>query len=626
MSKKVSYWADDYVNKKRSLQESLEMIKPGHRVFIGSASGEPQYLVKGLSEAYKKLMDIEIVRLMSLESIPLTMIADKTRDESMNIRSFYLGSVKSEELVKKMRFLTPINLSAVPRLFKKKQLPLNAALIQVCPPDDFGWMSLGVAVDVTMSAALSADLVIAQINPKMPVVFGRCFIHVNDVDVIVEHEEELITIKNPPESETACLIARQIARLIDDGSTIQMSLGAAPQATLSALADKHDIGVHSQFLTTEMMHLVSRGVITNRKKGFNEGKIVASNAIGDRDLYDFLHSNPSVDFYPSDYVNDPRIIANHHKMVSANVILAIDLTGQVAADALPMNFYSGVNGIMDFIRGTAMAEDGKSILMLASTNWDGKKTRIVPKLEDAGVVVPRGDVQYVVTEYGAVNLAGKSYQERAMGLISIAHPEFREELLFEAKKMGLLSHDRTLKEFLHGIYPVKMEKVLNIADEKVIVRPAKPVDIRRIQEHFYNQDERDIASRFFHVRKRFVRDDMESMSLINYKTNMTIIAVTGEFGFGRVVGVGEYYYDEQKELAEVAFSVSKDWQSKGIGRILMREIAEAAKHNDIPGLLAMTSGENRKMIKLFSTLPFKVRSVSEGGDVFLTCLFNEPKS
>ncbi|MCK8601632.1 GNAT family N-acetyltransferase [Desulfoferrobacter suflitae] len=619
----TSYWADNYVEKARTVEEAVSLIRSGQRVFIGSSCGEPQCLVRGLSQAANNFTDLEIVRLLSLESTPLTLIAAKSKSQSLNIRSFYLGSVRSKELAKNMRFLTPINLSEVPRLFKSRLLPLHVALIQVSPPDDFGWMSLGVSVDVTLAAAFSADLVIAQVNSRMPRVLGQGFIHVNDVDVIVEHEEELITIGALPESEPANIIGRHIANLIDDGSTIQISLGTTPQATLLALSEKNDLGVHSQFLTNDMMHLVSTGVITNRKKGFNEGKLVASIAIGTTELYDFLDSNPSVEFHSSDYVNDPRIISRHHKMVSMNVAMAVDLTGQVAADALPFNYYSGVSGTLDFIRGTALSQEGKSILMLMSTTSDGKKSRIVPLLHDTGVVVPRGDVQYIVTEYGAVNLFGKSYQERAMAMISIAHPDFREELFHAAKKMGLLGAERTLSESIHGIYPVKLVETLEIDGEMVTIRPTKPVDERALQEHFYTLDKQDVISRFFRPKTSFLRTDVEGMSRTDYQKNLTLVAVVGEVGFERVVGVGEYYLEEAKNMAEVAFSVSKDWQGRGLGRILINKLSEAARENGIAGLFAYTSPENQRMMKLFMTLPYKVRTVIEN-ELFLSCTFGEP--
>jgi len=559
---KQGYWADNYISNKRSALDAIKLIKPGQRVFIGSSCGEPQYLIRTLSEASSRLTDIEIVRLLALENTPLTLIANKTMDHSLNIRSFYLGSAKPQGLARNKRFITPMNLSAIPRLFRSRRLPIHVALIQVTPPDDFGWMSLGISVDITLAAALSADLVIAQVNSSMPRVLGQSFIHVNDVHIFVEHDEQLLTIGEAPESEPANKIGSLIARLIEDGSTIQISLGTTPQATLTALSDKNDLGIHSQYITDDIMHLVSRGVVTNRKKGFNEGKLVASSAIGTQALYEFLHDNPALDFHPSDYVNDPGIISRHNRMVSINVALAIDLTGQVAADALPHNHFSGVTGMLDFVRGAAQAEGGKSIIMLISTSRDGKKSRIVPML-DTAVVVPRGDAHYVITEteFGAVNLFGKSLQERAMAMVSISHPDFRDELFYEAKKIGLISDTRTLREsIIHGIYPFQLEETMKIDGEEVTLRPAKPVDERRIQEHFYNLDKTDIVSRFFHEKTSFVRDEAEGVSQIDYIKDLTIVALVGEFGFGRVIGIGEYLLDPAKNIAEVAFSISKEFQ------------------------------------------------------------------
>jgi acyl-CoA hydrolase/GNAT superfamily N-acetyltransferase len=620
-----TYWADNYVEKRCSAQEAIGRIKAGQRVFIGSSCGEPQYLVKKLADAADTFTDIEIVRLLSLESTPLTLIADKTKDQSFNIRSFYLGSAKTKSLAKNKRFITPMNLSAVPRLFKTRRLPIHVALIQVSPPDDFGWMSLGISVDITLAAALSADLVIAQVNSRMPRVLGRSFIHVNDVNAVVEYEEELLTIDELPELDAANHIGRLIARLVDDGSTIQISPGTTPQATLLALSDKNDLGVHTQYVTTDIMRLVSMGVITNRKKGFNEGKLVASCAIGSKNLYEFLDDNPAIEFYPSDYVNDPGIISQHNKMVAMNVPMAMDLTGQVAADALSFNHFSGITGMLDFIRGASRSEDGKSILMLTSTTMDGKKSRIAPMLNDTAIVVPRGDVQYVVTEYGAVNLFGKSLQERAMAMISIAHPDFREELFFEARKMGLLGAERTLSESVQGIYPIKLEETRVMDGELITIRPAKPVDERRIQEHFYTQDKDDIYSRFFQARTRFVRGDVEGMFQIDYVKNLTLLVVVGEIGFGKVVAVGEYLLDPAKNIAEIAFSVSKEWQGKRLGKIIMKKLSEAARENGISGLMAYTLPRNRGMIKLFKSLPYKTKTVYDGEVVELTCMFDELK-
>jgi acyl-CoA hydrolase len=430
------YWADSYVEKQKTAEAAIAMIRPGKRVYIGSASGEPQELVRALSAAAVGISGLEIVRLMSRETTSLSEIADKTRDHSLNIRTIYLGSADTEGIARYMRFITPINMSEVPGLFLSRKMPIHVALVQVSPPDDFGWMSLGVSVDVTLAAAQSADLVIAQVNPRMPRTMGQSFIHVNNVHVIVEHEEPILSVNLRKKSGPAEWIGRHIARFVDDGSTLQIGLDAASQATVKALAEKNDLGFHSQYITDDVMHLYAAGVITNRQKGLNDGKLVASCAIGSHNLYEFLHDNPGVDFRPSDYVNDPFIISQHNRMISMNVAHTMDLTGQTAAEASEHTFFAGVSGIPDFVRGAKRSKGGKSILMLYSTSRDGKRSNIVPALNGPAVVVPRGDVHYVVTEYGAVNLSGKSLQERVLAMIGIAHPDHREWLFDAAKEAG----------------------------------------------------------------------------------------------------------------------------------------------------------------------------------------------
>ena len=617
------YWADAYLSKRRSAADAMRVIRPGQRLFIGSACGQPQELMRALAQAAPRLSGLEIVRLMSTEATPLSMLADATEDVTLNVRTIYLGSANAEVIARHKRFITPMNISDVPDLFTSKKLPIQVALIQVSPPDDFGWMSLGVSVDVTLAAALAADLVIAQVNPQMPRVLGQSFIHVNQVHIVVEHPEPLLSVQPPPASETATRIGQLIARLIEDGSTLQIGLDAASQATIQALADKNDLGVHSQFLTDDIMHLYATGVINNRRKGFNEGKLVASAAIGSHNLYEFIDNNPAVDFRPSDYVNDPFIISRHHRMVSLNVARTMDLTGQVEAEASPRTFFAGVSGISDFVRGARRSPGGKSIIMLFSTSDDGRSSNIVPQLTDTNVAVPRADVQYVITEYGAFNMAGKSLQERAVGMISVAHPAFREELFAQAKGMGLIGPERALGEAVHGVYPVKLEEVITVDGEEVTIRPAKPVDDRRIQEHYYGLDKEDVFSRFRHEKTCFSRSDIDVRSCVDYIKVLTILAIVGEFGFGRVVAIGECMLIEKINMAEVAFSVNKRYQNKGIARRILRKLAEAAREQGFFGLMAFTSPNNQAMIRMFKSLPYKVKSAFDGEGVTLTCRFDE---
>jgi acyl-CoA hydrolase/GNAT superfamily N-acetyltransferase len=623
MTTRSLYWADGYREKLVTAAQAIDMIRPGRRVFIGSACGEPQELVRHLSQTASRLSGLEIVRMMNKETVSLSAIADQTRDHNLTIRTLYLGSTDNEQIARHMRFITPVNMSEIPDLFLSRKLPLHVALVQVSPPDDFGWMSLGISVDVTLAAAQSADLVIAQVNPMMPRTMGQSFIHVNDVHAFVEFTEPLLSTTMRDLIPVTERVGKHIARFVEDGSTIQIGLDAASQATVKALAEKNDLGFHSQYITDDVMHLFATGVITNRKKGINNGKLVASCGIGSPNLYEFLDDNPGVEFHPSNYVNDPFIISQHNRMVSLNVAKTIDLTGQVSAEASEHTFFAGVSGIPDFVRGAKRSKGGKSIMMLYSTSRDGKESNIVTSLKDTAVVLPRADTHYVATEYGVVNLFGKSLQERVLALIEIAHPDHRERLFQEAKEARFIGRERKLGEAKHGVYPVHLEETIVRDGEEITIRPSKPVDERRIQEHYYNLERSDIQRRFFHDKASFGRDDVESASQVDYIKDLTLVAVVGEFGFGRVVGVGEYLLLVDCNLAEVAFSISSDYQGKGIGSLLIRKLARAARDNGISGLIAYTSPQNLGMINLFKSLPYKVSTSFDGESLMLSCRFDE---
>ena len=619
------YWADGYREKFMTAAEAINLIRPGKRVFISSACGEPQELVRNLSEAAPRFNGLEIIRMMSRETTSLSAIADKTKDYNLTIRTLYLGSTENEQIARNMRFITPVNMSEIPDLFLSRKLPLHVALVQVSPPDDFGWMSLGISVDVALAAAQSADLVIAQVNPMMPRTMGQSFIHVNNVHAIVEYTEPLLTTAMRGQNQVTDLIGRHIARFVEDGSTIQIGLDAASKATVKALAEKNDLGFHYQYITDDVMHLFASGVITNRKKGLNNGKLVASCGIGSPNLYEFLNDNPAVEFQPSNYVNDPFVISQHNRMVSLNVAKSIDLTGQVAAEASEHTFFAGVSGIPDFVRGAKRSKSGKSIIMLYSSSSDGKESNIVTSLKDTTVVLPRADTHYVATEYGVVNLLGKSLQERVLALIQIAHPNHRERLLDEAKEARLIGRERKLGEAIRGIYPVLLEETIVRDGEEITIRPSKPIDERRIQEHYYNLERSDIERRFFQNRVSFGRNDVEPSTQVDYIKDLTFVAVVGEFGFGRVVGVGEYLLLVDSNIAEVAFSISTGYQGKGIGSLLIRKLARAARDNGISGLLAYTFPHNRGMISLFKSLPYQVKTSFDGESLKLSCRFDEMK-
>jgi len=613
---------ENYRSKLLTADEAVRLIRSGQRVFIGSSCGEPQHLVNALMDNAEFFSDVEIVRLLSLEGSLMSLMADEYRGHKFHVRSIYQGSDQTKSLQANRRFITPLTLGAVPALFKKKMLPLHFALIQVSPPDDNGWMSLGISVDVTLAAAQSASVVIAQVNPMMPKILGHSFIHLEDVDVIVEQEEELLSAFNLPAYESASEIAGITANLVEDGATIQLGLAELSQPIANALARKNDLGVHTEILSDDLMELVSQGVVTNRYKTVNEGKVIASGAIGSPEFYQSLHNNVVIEFRPSDYVNNPAIISQNNKMVAINFARTMDLSGQVYADALPQNHFSGVTGMFDFILGASMSAGGRSIIVIPARSIDGKTSRIILQAAEGSIVIPKGYVSYVVSEFGMVNLLGKNIEERAMAMISLAHPDFRDQLFHNAQEAGLIDRNRTLHESLFGVYPARMEETRMYDGQPVTFRPAKPVDERLIQEHFYDMDEKDVRTRFFSMRRSFYREDMEKMFQVDYIKNLSIVAVTGEIGFEKIIGLGMYAL-EHGAVAEVAFSTAKEWQGKGIAGIILNKLAEAARENGFNSLVAYMLPTNTGMIKLFKKLPFKVKSVFEGETLVLRCDFDE---
>ena len=320
-------------------------------------------------------------------------------------------------------------------MFKENYLPVDVALIQVTPPDVHGFCSLGVSVDYTKGAAECAKVVIAQVNAKMPRTFGESLIHVSEIDYIVEASEQILQINPPKITEIERAIGENCAKLVEDGSTLQLGIGAIPDAVLMFLKDKKDLGIHSEMISDGVLDLIEAGVITNKMKTIHKGKIVVTFLMGTQRLYDFIDNNPMIEMYPVDYVNNPMVVAKNYKMVCINSCIQVDLMGQVCAESIGLRQFSGVGGQVDFCRGASMGENGKSIIAMPSTAAHGKISRIVSLLDEgAAVTTSRNDVHYIVTEYGIANLKGKSLKERARALINIAHPDFRSQLTEEWEK------------------------------------------------------------------------------------------------------------------------------------------------------------------------------------------------
>ncbi|MBN1300363.1 MAG: acetyl-CoA hydrolase/transferase family protein [Melioribacteraceae bacterium] len=436
--KKEAAWLGKYNSKTMRADDAVKVIKSGHRIVIQPGCAAPMELIRAMVRRKDELRDVIIYHILIVGDLPYT---EPGMEKHFRHVAFFMGGNTRKAVNEGRADFMPIFLSEVTLLFKKGILKADVALINVSPPDEHGFCSYGIDVGNIKTPAEKADIVIAQVNSKMPRGLGNSFIHINKIDYIVEHDEPLMELPQvDPKTSPEIIkiyddIGRNVAELIEDGATLQMGIGAIPDSVLKYLHTKNDLGVHTEMFSDGMIELVEEGVITGELKTLHQGKIVAGFVLGTKRSYDFLDNNPIFEFHPQEYVNDPFVIAKNYKMVAINSAIEIDLTGQVCADSIGTKLYSGIGGQVDFIRGASHSEGGKPIIALPSATKDMKISRIVPTLKPgAGVVTSRGDVDYIVTEYGRARLWGKTIKERARELIRIAHPDFRDQLTQFAKE------------------------------------------------------------------------------------------------------------------------------------------------------------------------------------------------
>jgi 4-hydroxybutyrate CoA-transferase len=431
-----------YESKCKTASEALEAVRSGMRVYIQPGCAEPEALVEALLRRAPFVNDVEIVHMMTLGN------ADYVKPEMaghFRHNAMFIGANVREAINDGRADYTPVYLSEIEDLFESGVMPIDVALIEVSPPDSHGFCSFGVGVDTTLTAAKCARHVIAQVNDQMPRTYGDSFIHVSGISTIVESSRPLCQLPQEPLSDIHRAVAKNVAGLIDDGAVVQTGIGGIPDAVLSYLSDRKDLGVHSELVSDSVIPLIEAGVITGARKNFKPRKIILGFVLGTKKLFDFVDNNPIFEFHPTAYTNDPLFIARNDNMVAINSALQVDLTGQVCSDSIGTYFYSGIGGQVDFLRGSSRAKGGKPIIALPSTAKGGTVSRITPTLTaGAGVVTSRGLIRYVVTEYGVAYLHGKSIRERARALIEVAHPKFRDELYEYCERTKWLQHRDSL--------------------------------------------------------------------------------------------------------------------------------------------------------------------------------------
>jgi acyl-CoA hydrolase/RimJ/RimL family protein N-acetyltransferase len=619
-------WKERYKDKVRTPDAAVSITESGDHIFIGSGAAEPQRLVEALVKRAEQVFGTEIVHIMTLGLAPYV---EPKWGDNFRHNALFIGPNVREAVAQGRADYTPIFLSEIPRLFETGRVAIDVALIEVSPPDHHGYCSYGVSTDVVKPATEAARLVIAEVNAQMPRTLGDSFLHVDDIDLLVPVDYPILEAPISQPDEIARAVGKYIAGLVEDGSTLQMGIGTIPDSVLYYLRDKKDLGVHTEMFSDGMMHLVEQGVITNMRKTLHKGKVVAAFCMGSRKLYDFVDNNPFIEFHPVSLTNDPFVIAENERMVSINSALEVDLTGQVCADSLGTYFYSGIGGQVDFVRGAARSKGGKPVIALPSTASDGTVSRIVPQLKPgAGVVTSRGDVHYVVTEWGVAYLHGRTIQERALALISVAHPKFRPELIREAKRLKYIAEDVPELSEIGMVYPERWETShMFEGGVRVFFRPMKATDEEMMRDFFYRLSERTIYQRFFRSLKSMPHRDLVHFVHIDYSNEMAILGIVRDPErpeHEQIICVGRYYLNRSTNVAEVSYIVRDDFQKRGIGTYLVRYLTRIARESGLSGFEAEILPDNSAAMKVFHKIGYPVETLVTPGNYQLRVRFEHP--
>ena len=598
--KKKPIWTD--------ADTAIRSIKKGKRILIGSGCAEPQFLVQALVRNAGRFRDNEVVHILTVGIAPY---ADPQYAANFRHNAFFIGKNIRDSVAKGYCDYMPIFLSEIPRLFKTKQMPIHAALIQVSPPNKSKMVSLGISVDILPAAIQNADIVIAQVNRNMPETSGVAKIPMNCIDYLVAQDEPLIEFPQGDPDETSMKIGKFLSKFIRDGDTLQLGIGNIPDAVLLNLKNKNDLGIHSEMVSDGILERYKNGNVTNKTKAINKGHSIVSFVLGTKKLFDVLHKNKDFQFYPSEYTNDPFVIAQNPNMVSINSAIQLDLTGQVCSDSIGSRFYSGFGGQVDFVRGTKRSEGGRSFIAIPSTAREGEVSRIVTTLSPgAGVVTSRADVHYVVTEYGVAYLHGKNIRERGLALVQIAHPQFRDELLTYLKGKQYVYHDQKSIKDDDSLIKKNIPDSKIFKDKTVYFRPLRPSDEKSIQDFFYSHRPETIYQRYLTNVEALPHNEAQTRVSVDYNKDMAIAGFDDWSPYAQMVCLGRYIRSEKDE-AEIGLVVKENYQGIGIGSFMCEHLIESARMHEIKRLFAYVAYSNDAMLKIFKKFNFAIEESKE---------------
>lgn len=593
-------WLESYTYKKTPAQHIQESIQPGSSVFVESGCGEPQHLVKNLIFENRNLSDVQVYT-----SVPLRTYSDYGGEygSRFRIKSFFISPSMACAFSEGNADHMPLSTNGMTKLFCEDYIKINTVLIQVSPPDKDGYMSLGIMVDITKIIMDKADTVIAQVNRYMPRTHGDSLIHVDEVDYLVEHDEALISYSPEEPDDEIQRVGANVARLIDDGSTIQVGFGRIPDAALMFLDGKKNISVHSEIITDSVVDLAHSGVIKDMDGRPDQGVITASACIGTDKIFDFADSNPMVELRDLSHMSDLKQILSFEKFIAINGAMEIDLTGQSCVGMGEYMGYFGALGHAMFNRTAMYTPGGKGIIALRSTSRDGTCSRIVPEFTDSkiGIITTQADIHYVVTEYGHADLFGKSIRERALALITIAHPKFRSWLLNEAKELNYVYQDQELPPE-NSQYPFQYEEIRDFCNKQLFVRPIKITDERAVQNLFYSLSKNDKFQRFLMHVNALHHKQAQDLVKVDYSDSMALVVCDSAGKQEKIAAVAHIAREESigsRNICEFAAMVDPVWQNNGIGTYLLRTMIAIGKDLGFNCIRAYIWEDNLQMLRAF---------------------------
>jgi len=611
---------DAYADKVTTPALAVTHIRSGDHVFVGSGCAAPRALLQALESMPGLPADLELLHFFTVKAFDHD--ADGHSTTRLRHRTFFVSSDMRAAVKQGMVEYVPMSIARVPDMILLGRIPVEVALIQVSVPDEFGYVSLGVSVDIIPAALARARLVIAEVNPNMPRSMGDSTLHVSRIHHLVPVATLIIELQRMPRQDRDVQrIARYIAGIIDDGSTLQIGMGQLAHEALQYLTDRKDLGIHSDVVSDAIIPLLENGNLTGAKKTRQPFKIVTSMALGSRRLYRLIDRNPLFSFQPIDSICNLLTISKQHKMVSIAQAFAIDLTGQVCIDQFDGEFYSGIGCQGEFLLGAAQSPGGKPIICMTSTTDDGLVSRIRPALlEGESATIARSDVHYLVTEYGIAYLFGESIRQRATALIELAHPKFRPELFAKAQAMGYLSAEQSLHNL--RAYPVEEEQTVLLKDGRsVLLRPALSSDAQGIRELFHHLSEADVFTRFFRNVRGLSDAEVERLCNVNYENEVAFVAISGSREESTIVGQSCYFIDPTTNMADVAYMVHPQWQACGLGSAMQACMIRHATRRGLRGFVADVLLGNAKMLRLARNSSLRVQAEKNQDAVHITILF-----